>query len=188
MVRMRTKHLLLNRAARRDESNADNCLSDLCHPPTMIFPTSIAGRLRSFQPPSPTTVLPTSAARQWSFRPSSPADHGYGKKRNNGASFDHSRVEASHQATATPTKETLDPKREWRAEYSLPLPGYPSATKPPISAKKATTFGSLEFETEIYEIHWFGGFTGFGRRSMRKGERYLHSKRAPLVASDQKML
>ncbi|KAL0916729.1 hypothetical protein M5K25_014263 [Dendrobium thyrsiflorum] len=31
----------------------------------------------------------------------------------------------------------------------------------------------------------FGGFTGFGRRSARKGESYLHSERAPVLTSDQ---
>ncbi|KAI0496898.1 hypothetical protein KFK09_023224 [Dendrobium nobile] len=61
----------------------------------------------------------------------------------------YSRVEASHQATATPTKETLDPKREWRTDYSLPHPGYQSPKKPPISAKKATTIKSLKPEVRL---------------------------------------
>ncbi|KAL0904786.1 hypothetical protein M5K25_026936 [Dendrobium thyrsiflorum] len=45
--------------------------------PTMIFPTSIARRLRSFRPPLPTTVFPTSVARrQRSFRSPSSTDYG----------------------------------------------------------------------------------------------------------------
>ncbi|KAL0903407.1 hypothetical protein M5K25_027786 [Dendrobium thyrsiflorum] len=34
----------------------------------------------------------------------------------------------------------------------------------------------------------FGGFTGFGRRSARKGESYLHSERAPVLTSDQNVV
>ncbi|KAL0924985.1 hypothetical protein M5K25_003285 [Dendrobium thyrsiflorum] len=63
----------------------------------------------------------------------------------------------------------------------------------PISLVAATTtskvLGGSFFAmplARIYEIVRFGGFTGFGRRSARKGESYLHSKRAPVVASDQK--
>ncbi|KAH0468764.1 hypothetical protein IEQ34_001996 [Dendrobium chrysotoxum] len=40
----------------------------------------------------------------------------------------------------------------------------------------------------IYEILWFAGFTGIGRRRLRKGESYLMSERAAVVASDKKML
>ncbi|KAL0927594.1 hypothetical protein M5K25_001779 [Dendrobium thyrsiflorum] len=73
----------------------DNCLSDLRRPPstiltisfddygpsdlrrqTTVFPTFVACRLRSLEPPLPTTVLPTSVTRQWSFRPLSPVDYG----------------------------------------------------------------------------------------------------------------
>ncbi|KAL0926054.1 hypothetical protein M5K25_004435 [Dendrobium thyrsiflorum] len=34
----------------------------------------------------------------------------------------------------------------------------------------------------------FGGFTGFGRRSARKGESYLHSERAPVLNSYQNVV
>ncbi|KAL0928008.1 hypothetical protein M5K25_002241 [Dendrobium thyrsiflorum] len=34
----------------------------------------------------------------------------------------------------------------------------------------------------------FGGFTGFGRRSARKGESYLHGERAPVLTSDQNVV
>ncbi|KAL0916810.1 hypothetical protein M5K25_014350 [Dendrobium thyrsiflorum] len=43
---------------------------------TTVFPTSVARRLRSLQPPSPTTVLLTSVAIKRSFRPPSHADYG----------------------------------------------------------------------------------------------------------------
>ncbi|KAL0908069.1 hypothetical protein M5K25_022537 [Dendrobium thyrsiflorum] len=52
----------------------DNSLSDLRRPPTMVFPTSIARRLRSLRPLS-NTILPTSITRKWSFRPLSLADN-----------------------------------------------------------------------------------------------------------------
>ncbi|KAL0903299.1 hypothetical protein M5K25_027668 [Dendrobium thyrsiflorum] len=49
----------------------ENCLYNLCRPPTMVFPTSIALRLRSFRPSQITVLLP-SVTSQRSFRPPSP--------------------------------------------------------------------------------------------------------------------
>ncbi|KAL0919721.1 hypothetical protein M5K25_011836 [Dendrobium thyrsiflorum] len=50
-------------------SFTNNGLPNLRHPPTMVFPTSVARRPQSFRPPSPTTVFPTFVAKQWSFKP-----------------------------------------------------------------------------------------------------------------------
>ncbi|KAL0908470.1 hypothetical protein M5K25_022966 [Dendrobium thyrsiflorum] len=54
----------------------DKVLFDLRRPPTMVFPISVARRLRSFRPPLPTTVLPTSVAKQQSFEPLFLAEYG----------------------------------------------------------------------------------------------------------------
>ncbi|KAL0909381.1 hypothetical protein M5K25_020245 [Dendrobium thyrsiflorum] len=56
-------------------SFTDNGLSDLRHPLTMVFSTSIAHRIRSLRPPLPTIVLPTSVATQQSFQPPSLIDY-----------------------------------------------------------------------------------------------------------------
>ncbi|KAL0921947.1 hypothetical protein M5K25_005900 [Dendrobium thyrsiflorum] len=48
-----------------------------------------------------------------------------------------------------------------------------------IEGKKHSVMGGMKM---------FGGFTGFGRRSPRKGESYLHSDRAPVLTSDQNVV